>query len=143
MEYRYITKHGVGPGTLPKDVELLNWEDLPNYKTAIYLDRPLTVKELEYYDIYPEWIQESKSLILKMSESLLAEDINEVPTELYDKVYNVVHDIIINASTVNDIKEKVPEYDADWCREDDSPTTNKAMEAFVISLVNDLFYYYK
>lgn len=57
--YRYITKHGLGPGTLPKDVHLLHAEDLPNWKTAIWLDRFLTTDELKYYDIYPEWIQSS------------------------------------------------------------------------------------
>jgi hypothetical protein len=59
--YRYITKHGLGPGTLPKDVELIKWEDLDNYKTAIWLDRPLSTQELRQYDIYPENIQESTS----------------------------------------------------------------------------------
>lgn len=59
--YRYITKHGIGPGTLPKDVKLIDWEDLDNYRTAIYLDRPLSSKELDEYDIYPESIQASSS----------------------------------------------------------------------------------
>lgn len=55
--YRYITKHGIGPGTLPKDVKLVKWEDLDNYYTAIWTDRFLTTKELEDYDIFPEYIQ--------------------------------------------------------------------------------------
>ena len=57
--YRYVTKHGIGPGTLPKDVNLIDSEDIDNYKTAIYLDRPLSAEELSYYDIYPETIQAS------------------------------------------------------------------------------------
>lgn len=60
--YRYLTKHGIGPGTLPKDVTLLKVEDLPNYFTAIYLDRFLTKDELDYYDIYPEWIQKEEDI---------------------------------------------------------------------------------
>lgn len=52
--YMYITKHGLGPGTLPKDAHLLKWKDLPNYMTAIWLDRFLTTDELNQYDIYPE-----------------------------------------------------------------------------------------
>jgi hypothetical protein len=60
--YRYLTKHGIGPGTLPKDVTLLKVEDLPNWYTAIYLDRFLTKEELEYYDIYPEWIQDESDI---------------------------------------------------------------------------------
>lgn len=55
--YRYLTKHGVGPGTLPKDVKLVKWEDLDNYYTAIWTDRFLTTKELQQYDIFPESIQ--------------------------------------------------------------------------------------
>lgn len=76
--YRYITKHGIGPGTLPKDVVLVDWEDLPNYKTAIYLDRPLTTKELYYYDIYPEYIQESIKNKKCVYESLTDEDIKKL-----------------------------------------------------------------
>ncbi len=52
--YLYFTKHGLGPGTLPRDVDLVDSEDLDNYLTAIYLDRPLSSEELDYYDIYPE-----------------------------------------------------------------------------------------
>ena len=52
--YLYLTKHGIGPGTLPKDVKLCKVKDLPNYYTAIWLDRPLSTDELKYYDIYPE-----------------------------------------------------------------------------------------
>ena len=50
--YRYLTKHGLGPGTLPKDVKLVKWEDLDNYYTAIWTDRFLTTDELKKYDIY-------------------------------------------------------------------------------------------
>lgn len=57
-EYRYITNHGIGPGTLPDGVYIRS-EDLDNNKTAIYLNRPLTDEELKKYDIKPEWIQES------------------------------------------------------------------------------------
>ena len=52
--YMYLTKHGLGPGTLPKDVHLLKSKDLPHYMTAIWLDRFLTTDELKKFDIYPE-----------------------------------------------------------------------------------------
>lgn len=52
--YLYLTKHGIGPGTLPRDVNLLKSKELSRYITAIWLDRFLTTKELDYYDIYPE-----------------------------------------------------------------------------------------
>jgi len=57
-EFRYITTHGIGPGTVPDGV-FIRSEDLDNGKTAIYLNRPLTDEELKKYDIKPEWIQES------------------------------------------------------------------------------------
>lgn len=61
--YRYLTKHGIGPGTLPKDVKLVKWEDLDNYYTAIWTDRFLTTKELQQYDIFPEYIQNPEDVV--------------------------------------------------------------------------------
>lgn len=52
--YLYITKHGLGPGTLPRGVRVNDSRELDDYLTAIWVDRPLTSKELDYYDIYPE-----------------------------------------------------------------------------------------
>lgn len=52
--YMYVLKHGMGPGTLPKDVNIVRWKDLDDYKTVIWTDRFLTTKELEDYDVYPE-----------------------------------------------------------------------------------------
>ena len=52
--YLYIFKHGVGPGTIPDDVEVVKWKDLPNYYTAVWLDRWLTTDELRKYDIPDE-----------------------------------------------------------------------------------------
>lgn len=49
--YLYILKHGVGPGTLPSDVSIVKSKDLPNYYTAVWLDRFLTDYEMKQYDI--------------------------------------------------------------------------------------------
>lgn len=59
-EYRYITNHGIGLGTLPNNVYVRS-EDLDNGKTAIYTNRPLSDEELKKYDIKPEWVQEGTS----------------------------------------------------------------------------------
>ena len=59
--YRYITTHGIGPGTLPKDVRVFKTEDINGGKIAMYISRPLTSEELKQYDIKPEWIQEDSS----------------------------------------------------------------------------------
>ena len=52
--YLYIFKHGIGPGTMPKDVEIIKTKDLPNYYTAVWLSDFLTTDELKKYDIPDE-----------------------------------------------------------------------------------------
>lgn len=52
--YLYIFKHGIGPGTIPDDVSVVKVKDLPNYYTAVWLDRFLTTDELRQYDIPDE-----------------------------------------------------------------------------------------
>lgn len=103
MEYRYITKHGIGPGTIPKDVELIKWEDLPNYRTAIYVNRPLTTNELEAYDIYPEHIQESKIL-----ESIDDNDVEKLSQ--YDITNNELS-ILLELLNLIDSKDKVKAFE--------------------------------
>ncbi len=49
--YLYIFKHGIGPGTIPNDVRIIRTKDLPNYYTAVWLDRFLTTDEMKQYDI--------------------------------------------------------------------------------------------
>jgi len=49
--YLYIFKHGIGPGTMPSDAHIVKVKDLPNYYTAVWLDRFLTTDEMKQYDI--------------------------------------------------------------------------------------------
>nr|CAI9751625.1 hypothetical protein YSBCXYJI_YSBCXYJI_CDS_0016 [Caudoviricetes sp.] len=49
--YVYILRHGFGPSTVPKTVDIIDFEDLDNGRTKIWLDRPLTKEEINYYDI--------------------------------------------------------------------------------------------
>lgn len=58
--YRYMARHAIGPGTLPKGVKVFKTEETPNGKIAMYISRPLTSAELKKYDIDPEWIQEDQ-----------------------------------------------------------------------------------
>lgn len=52
--YLYIFKHGIGPGTIPRDIEVIKTKDLPNGYTAVWLNRFLTYDELKQYDIPSE-----------------------------------------------------------------------------------------
>lgn len=50
-EFWYYTKHGLGPGTIPRDVEILDVMEDENWGTYIKLDKVLTTDELEYYNL--------------------------------------------------------------------------------------------
>ena len=52
--YLYLLKHGYGPGTLPKDVDIVQGWDIEGGNTIIVINRPLTSKELREYDIPSE-----------------------------------------------------------------------------------------
>jgi len=47
----YLTNHGMGPGTIPRDVRVEKWIDLPNFKTVLYLDRELTNEEMGEFEL--------------------------------------------------------------------------------------------
>lgn len=68
--YKYYTKHGLGPGMLPKDVQLVDWEDVDDNITCMYLNRPLTTKELDEYDIYPETSEQHRRYSRKLNGSV-------------------------------------------------------------------------
>lgn len=80
--YWFFTRHGVQPGSVPKDVEILDIMDTPN-GTFVKLNRFLSTKELNYYDIIekaPESITSDEDdniyssttsdIILKLKEEL-------------------------------------------------------------------------
>lgn len=47
----YYSKHGMGPGTIPPDVNVVDWYEDDNYNTWIALDGVLTTQELREYDL--------------------------------------------------------------------------------------------
>lgn len=80
--YWFFTRHGVQPGSVPKDVEILDIVDTPN-GTFVKLNRFLSTKELDYYDLVekaPESITSDEDdniyssttsdMILKLKEEL-------------------------------------------------------------------------
>ena len=49
--YKYVLKHGMGPGVLPEDVGIIRECDMDNGLTFVWLDRVLSEDECSYYDI--------------------------------------------------------------------------------------------
>ena len=47
----YYSKHGMGPGTIPKDVKVVDWYEDDDYNTWVALDDVLTTQELREYDL--------------------------------------------------------------------------------------------
>jgi hypothetical protein len=86
--YWYITKHGIGPGTLPKDVKIGKYKDLDNYYTVIWIDRPLSTDELKYYDIYPETMNNKILDRLGISFEELEECNESLKEEMYHHIDN-------------------------------------------------------
>lgn len=52
--FKYVTNHGIDPMTIPKDVKIMDAKRLPNGSVYFETNRPLTTKELDYYDIKDE-----------------------------------------------------------------------------------------
>lgn len=56
MNYWYLSKHGLGPGTIPSDCTVVDTKEHPTNRWKLYiaLDRMLTTQELNYYDLKEE-----------------------------------------------------------------------------------------
>lgn len=104
--YLYITKHGLGPGTKPKDVKLIDSKDLSDYLTAIWLDRPLTSKELEYYDIYPE--TEIDEVLRKYDIPETSESLSIVTSATNEETASLVNENYL-AQLIKSVDEKLPD----------------------------------
>lgn len=53
LEYWYYSRHGIGPGTIPQDVTVLDTVE-EGWKTWMLLDKMLTTAELNFYDLKEE-----------------------------------------------------------------------------------------
>ena len=50
----YVSKHGLGPGTVPSDIEISNVYDEPNSMNTVFCsNRKLTQEELNKYELKP------------------------------------------------------------------------------------------
>lgn len=75
--YWFFTRHGVQPGSVPKDVEILDIVDTPN-GTFVKLNRFLSTKELDYYDIIekaPEGITSAESTKISWNDMELVDQL--------------------------------------------------------------------
>lgn len=104
--YKYFTKHGIGPGTLPKDAKLLDWRDIDDNVTAIWLDRCLTTKELKEYDIYPETSDHHKAYSKKLNScTITASTPNNSYQHYYAYDYKGKNRFSIHYDDVTDIED--------------------------------------
>ena len=53
LEFWYVTKHGLGPGMIPKDVRLIDVVEPDIYTTYVRLSRPLDHSEELRYELFP------------------------------------------------------------------------------------------
>ena len=88
LEYWYYSRHGMGPGTIPKGVQVLDWYE-EGYKTWMLLDQVLHTDELNYYDLKEETppagsvthngtVIESCSQVTASEATKVAEDDNSI-----------------------------------------------------------------
>ena len=128
--YWYIFKHGIGPGAVPDDVKIGKVKDLDNYYSIVWIDRPLSDKELKYYDIYPETMNNS---ILKNRLGYSEEDIDKLIKENtairhhIDNGYSIAkvntNPIRINDLTLTIDKDIYEMEDSFWFDEEDNDNT--------------------
>lgn len=75
--YWFFTRHGVQPGSVPKDVEILDIMDTPN-GTFVKLNRFLSTTELDYYDLVekaPEGITSAESTKISWNDMELVDQL--------------------------------------------------------------------
>lgn len=86
--YWFFTRHGVQPGSVPKDVEILDIMDTPN-GTFVKLNRFLSTKELDYYD-----------LVEKAPESITSDE------DVFDDIKEIGQEFTSENTSIN--SKKVP-----------------------------------
>lgn len=84
-EFWYYTKHGLGPGTIPRDVTVLDVKEDDNWGTYIKLDKVLTTDELNKYEI------KEKIPPNELTEEVDEESFNKLKEIAYE-LYNYIED---------------------------------------------------
>ena len=105
--YQYMLRHGWGPGTLPKNVEVLE-HTVDGYKDYVTLDRQLTPEELKEYDI-------KERSNTAMDDDFKSVSNGEFTLEYENHIYYVIDEFADNedntvfyTSRLEEIKERYP-----------------------------------
>lgn len=100
--YWFFTRHGVQPGSVPKDVEILDIVDTPN-GTFVKLNRFLSTKELDYYDLVekaPENITSDEDVFDDIKE--IGQEFTSENTSINSKKLPAIFNMVtFNPGTVN------------------------------------------
>lgn len=100
--YWFFTRHGVQPGSIPKDVEILDIVDTPN-GTFVKLNRFLSTKELDYYDLVekaPESITSDEDVFDDIKE--IGQEFTSENTSINSKKLPAIFNMVtFNPGTVN------------------------------------------
>lgn len=106
--YWFFTRHGVQPGSVPKDVEILDMIDTRN-GTFIKFDRFLSTKELHYYDMIEKAPDKQITSSEDIEDSDVYDDIKEIGQEFTSentsinskKLPAIFNMVTFNPGTVN------------------------------------------
>ncbi len=100
--YWFFTRHGVQPGSVPKDVEILDIVDTLN-GTFVKLNRFLSTKELDYYDLVekaPESITSDEDVFDDIKE--IGQEFTSENTSINSKKLPAIFNMVtFNPGTVN------------------------------------------
>lgn len=106
--YWFFTRHGVQPGSVPRDVEILDMIDTRN-GTFVKFDRFLSTKELDYYDMIEKAPDKQITSSENVKDSDVYDDIKEIGQEFTSentsinskKLPAIFNMVTFNPGTVN------------------------------------------
>lgn len=118
MNYWYLSRHGIGPGTIPSGVKIIKCID-DGWDTYMLLDRLLTTEELKFYDLKEK----------APSDDLLLDEVNGSSTTFDGGNY------ILSSDDWED--EEDWGYEEDW-EDDDMPSWDWSRDNVVPEIESSL-----
>lgn len=135
LEYWYYSRHGIGPGTIPSGVQVLDWYE-EGYNTWMLLDKMLTTQELNDYELKeqfpPEGVTTHNGTIIEGCSNIIASECKKVSEDdksikyvVSSSPYDVDEDLefidIDSSKDIddNDIEEERPDWIVDFDIPDD------------------------